>query len=58
MLDGFRFDESRRLLAAGKSLEDTALAVGFSDQTAWTRAFRRWSGRAPAQWLRSAERQR
>ena len=52
VLDTFRFEESRRLLAAGKSLEETALAVGFSDQSAWTRAFRRWAGRAPAQWLR------
>ncbi|MCC7542208.1 MAG: AraC family transcriptional regulator ligand-binding domain-containing protein [Deltaproteobacteria bacterium] len=53
VLDAFRSDESKRLLRERRaSLAEVALAVGFSDQTAWTRAFRRWTGKSPAQWLR------
>ncbi|HQR66918.1 MAG TPA: helix-turn-helix transcriptional regulator, partial [Thermoanaerobaculia bacterium] len=53
ILDGFRESESERLLAAGVPLAETALRLGFSDQSAWTRAFRRWKGMAPRQWLTS-----
>ncbi len=54
LLDSFRLDESRRLLVRGLRLAEIALAVGFSDQTTWTRAFRRWTGQSPAQWKREA----
>lgn len=54
VLDGFRDDESRRFLREGRrSLAEIALAVGFSDQSAWTRAFRRWTGQSPTAWARA-----
>ncbi len=53
VIDGFRADESRRYLREGRrSLAEIALAVGFSDQSAWTRAFRRWTGQSPTAWAR------
>lgn len=53
VLDAFRRDESIRLLQSRhNALADIALAVGFSDQTAWTRAFRRWTGTSPTRWAR------
>lgn len=52
-VDAFRDEESKRLLREGRlSLAAIALGVGFSEQSAWTRAFRRWTGRSPAQWAR------
>lgn len=46
-------DESRRSLAekllcqTGYSLNEIAFMVGFSDQTAFNRAFKRWAGKTP-----------
>jgi AraC-like DNA-binding protein len=52
VVDRFREAESERLLAAGRlALAEVALRVGFSDQTAWNRAFRRWKGMAPTDWV-------
>lgn len=52
VLDAFRANEAERLLLQGrKSLAEIALALGFSDQTAWNRAFRRWKGMSPTEWL-------
>jgi len=54
VLDGFREAEAERLLAAGGvPLGELALRLGFSDQTAFNRAFKRWKARSPTQWLRS-----
>lgn len=51
VLDAFREAEAERLLAAGTlPLSEVALRLGFSDQTAWNRAFRRWKGRSPTRW--------
>jgi hypothetical protein len=51
VLDAFREAEAERLLAAGKAqLSDVAFRLGFSDQTAWNRAFRRWKGLSPTEW--------
>ena len=51
MLDGFREAEAERLLASGRvPLSDVAFQLGFSDQTAWNRAFRRWKGMSPTEW--------
>jgi AraC-like DNA-binding protein len=52
VLDAFREAEAERLLSAGVPLGDIALRLGYSDQTAWNRAFRRWKGMAPSRWLR------
>ncbi len=36
------------------SLSDVALLLGFSEQSAFTRAFRRWHGSTPGRWRRHA----
>jgi len=52
VLEAFREAEAERLLGAGRvPLGEVALRLGFSDQTAWNRAFRRWKGRSPTEWL-------
>jgi AraC-like DNA-binding protein len=49
-------DETRRDLALryieepGKSITEIAFMLGFSGQSAFTRAFRRWTGRAPSEY--------
>lgn len=56
VLDAFREAEAERLLAAGRlALSEVALRVGFSDQSAWNRAFRRWKGMSPREWAQSRE---
>ncbi len=51
VLESFREAEAERLLAAGRMpLGEVALRLGFSDQTAWNRAFRRWKGMSPTEW--------
>ena len=37
----------------GPELSDVAFRLGFSDQTAWNRAFRRWKGMSPTEWLQA-----
>ena len=41
---------SQRLLKQGASVSDVAEALGFSEISAFTRAFRRWSGETPSSW--------
>ncbi|SFH62543.1 AraC family transcriptional regulator [Albimonas pacifica] len=54
-------DEARRRLAqelvAGSrySLAEIAFLTGFSEQSAFTRAFKRWSGRSPRAWREGAQ---
>jgi AraC-like DNA-binding protein len=51
VLDAFREAEAERLLSSGKAeLSDVAFRLGFSDQTAWNRAFKRWKGMSPTEW--------
>jgi len=51
ILEAFREAEAERLISAGRlPLGEVALRLGFSDQTAWNRAFRRWKGMSPTQW--------
>lgn len=51
-------DDTRRHLAdaylrdPGLELAEIALWLGYSEQSAFTRAFRQWTGLAPAQWRR------
>lgn len=52
VLDGFRRAEAERLLGQSVPLAEVALRLGFSDQTAWNRAFRRWTGTSPRAWRR------
>ncbi len=54
VLDGFRESEAERLLSpGGPALSEVALRLGFSDQSAWNRAFRRWKGTSPTEWASS-----
>ena len=48
VLDQFRIEESERLLLQGKvDLAAGALALGFSEQAAWNRFFRRLRNMSP-----------
>lgn len=52
VVDLFRESEAERLLASrAASLSEVAYRLGFSDQSAFTRAFRRWKGAPPSAWL-------
>ncbi len=54
VLDSFREAEAERLLVSGRAgLSEVAFRLGFSDQTAWNRAFRRWKGMSPTEWLQA-----
>lgn len=56
LVDDFRFARARHLLAAGDaSLAEIAFALGFPEQSAFTRAFARWSGVPPGAWRRAGE---
>jgi AraC-like DNA-binding protein len=37
----------------GRGIEEVAILVGFSDPSAFTKAFRRWTGQTPAEFIRS-----
>jgi AraC-like DNA-binding protein len=51
VLDQMRGEMARRHLANPRTtLGEVAFLLGFSDVTAFHRAFRRWTGRTPAQW--------
>lgn len=47
MLDAVRRSRSEALLRAGVSLVEISYLVGFSEQSAFTRAFKRWTGTTP-----------
>jgi AraC-like DNA-binding protein len=53
VLERFREAEAEWLLDQGVPLAEVALSLGFSDQPAWNRAFRRWKGMAPTTWRSS-----
>lgn len=47
LVDEVRRARAEALLAAGTSVKETAFAVGFSEASAFSRAYKRWTGRAP-----------
>jgi AraC-like DNA-binding protein len=52
VVDLFRESEAERLLAGrAATLAEVSYRLGFSDQSAFTRAFRRWKGAPPSAWL-------
>jgi AraC-like DNA-binding protein len=52
LLDAFRHERAMQLLDEGQSsIGDVAYALGYAEQSAFTRAFRRWTGVAPRTWL-------
>lgn len=51
LTDEIRFDIARQMLVdTNISLSQIAAALGYSEASAFTRAFRRWSGKPPAAW--------
>lgn len=54
LLAAVRFERSRRLLAEGRTVDDVARAVGYADATAFSRAFKRWSGLTPSAYASQA----
>jgi len=51
VVDEVRFARARHLLAAGDApIAEIAFAVGYPDQTSFTRAFTRWAGLSPGAW--------
>jgi AraC-like DNA-binding protein len=56
VLDEVRAELARRYLAVDRrGIDDVALLLGFSDSSAFTKAFRRWTGRTPADFTRASE---
>ena len=53
ILDQFRLEQSKRYLQQGKSLSDIAERLNYADQSAFGRAFKRWTGTTPKQFLKS-----
>ena len=52
MVDNFRRKEAERLLLDGRvDMAEIAHRLGFADQSAFSRAFRRWARMAPRDWL-------
>jgi AraC-like DNA-binding protein len=51
LVDETRFEIARQLLTQTRiPLSEVAVALGYSEASAFTRAFRRWSGQSPAAW--------
>lgn len=53
LADAVRRSRAEQLLAGGASVQDVALALGFSEPSAFARAFKRWSGTSPRGWRRA-----
>lgn len=51
VLDAFREHESVRLLRERRAHAEIALTLGYADQSAWSRAFKRWTGKSPSQFV-------
>ncbi|MFO1407384.1 MAG: AraC family transcriptional regulator [Steroidobacteraceae bacterium] len=51
LLDALRYDIARQMLVNSRaSLAEISAALGYANASAFTRAFRRWSGRPPRDW--------
>ena len=48
LLDGLRRRLALRFLREGLSVKEAAYRLGFSDPSAFSRAFKRWTGRSPS----------
>ncbi len=53
LLDGTLCTLSKRFLRNGDSIAQIAFMLGFSDQAAFSVAFKRWTGASPARYRRS-----
>lgn len=51
ILDEVRYDAARQLLReTDRPVAEIAVALGYAEQSVFTRAFRRWSGASPTAW--------
>lgn len=51
LMDELRFEKAQQqLLHTQVRITDLALSLGYADETAFSRAFKRWSGLSPRQW--------
>ncbi len=48
VVDEVRRARADELLAAGRSVKEVAFALGFSEPSAFSRAYKRWTGKAPS----------
>lgn len=56
VLDKVRLEKASRLLAQGEvQISEVAFLMGYSDQSAFNHAFKRWTGRSPQSFRRSAK---
>ena len=53
ILDQYRLEQSKLYLQQGKSLSEIAELLNYADQSAFGRAFKRWTGLTPKQFLKS-----
>ena len=53
ILDQYRLEQSKLYLQQGKSLSEIAELLNYADQSAFGRAFKRWTGHTPKQFLKS-----
>jgi AraC-like DNA-binding protein len=57
VVDTMRYDIAKQLLGeTSKSLAEIAAALDYADASAFSRAFKRWSGSTPAQWRQHGRR--
>ena len=49
----YRLEQSKLYLQQGKSLSEIAERLNYADQSAFGRAFKRWTGVTPKQFLKS-----
>ncbi len=50
LVDDMRCDLARVYLTEGFSLAEIAFSLGYSDQAAFSTAFKRWTGKSPGSW--------
>ena len=55
ILDQYRLEQSKLYLQQGKSLSEIAERLNYADQSAFGRAFKRWTGITPKQFLKSVK---
>ena len=53
ILDDYRLEKSKQYLQQGKRLSEIAEDLNYADQSAFGRAFKRWTGQTPKQFLKS-----
>ena len=53
LLDLYRQEEAMGMLQQGeRSMSTSAYALGYSEQSSFNRAFKRWTAKSPSRWLR------